>query len=281
MSLIKSHNQKLDEIISKNNLKNEILLSQGRVLIGEAVVTCESKFPTITNVELLSGFGADLITLKKYDYTNNGIIEYTKYKDLNSIIGLNFEIRTDGIIENDTFTLERIKNLLDTNVSIGYINLTIYASTDDKLSAFKSQLRELRRMYSGLIILNCYMNNRYDFEEELNKQIEWLAGYVDAIALPIPGTVNLINEFKAVRLIDLIHENNILAVGTICTSQESGDANLATNLALTAKKLGFDIHLIGDAGAGKVPEEEFLYNYSLAVKGKRHTYSRMMKRGVE
>lgn len=280
MSLIKSHNHQLDSIIESNTLKHEIKISQGRIIIGEAVVTCEPKYPTLTNVELLSGFGADLITLKKYDYSKYGIKEYEKYRGLNSIIGLNFEIRSDGIVEGDTFCIERVMEMLTSGIPVGYINLTIYASNTEGLFAIKQQLSELRKMYKGLIILNCYMNNEYDLEEELYEQMEWLATYVDGFGIPIPGTVNLINEYKAIRMIDFIHENNMLAVGTICTSQESGDGSLAQELAISAKKLSYDIHLIGDAGAGKVPEEEFLYKYSLAIKGKRHTYSRMMKREI-
>lgn len=280
MSLIKSHNSKLNSIIDTNTLKQEIKMSQGRIIIAEAVVTCEPKYPTLTNVELLSGFGADLITLKKYDYSNFGINEYKKYLGLNSIIGLNFEIRADGIIEADTYNIEKVTDLLASDTSIGYINLTIYASNTEGLAAIRKQLSALRKIYQGLIILNCYMNNEYDLEEELYEQMDWLATYVDALGIPIPGTVNLITEYKAVRMIDFIHEYNMLAVGSICTSQESGGKSLAQEFAITAKKLGYDIHLIGDAGAGKIPEEEFLYNYSLAIKGKRHTYSRMMKREI-
>jgi len=64
-------------------------------------------------------------------------------------------------------------------------------------------------------------------------------------------------------------------LGTIGTSQEGATAKLARSLALTAKEVGVDAHHIGDAGYYGIGDPEFLHAYSIAVRGRRHTWRRM------
>ena len=64
-------------------------------------------------------------------------------------------------------------------------------------------------------------------------------------------------------------------MGTIGTSQEGARPSLAPRLALVAKEIGVDAHHIGDAGLSRMPDPELLYEYSIAVRGRRHTWRRM------
>ena len=45
-------------------------------------------------------------------------------------------------------------------------------------------------------------------------------------------------------------------------------------LGLIAKEIGVDLHHLGDAGLGGSPDPEVVYRYSVAIRGRRHTWRR-------
>ncbi|MBA3291371.1 MAG: hypothetical protein H0U17_07750 [Actinobacteria bacterium] len=73
------------------------------------------------------------------------------------------------------------------------------------------------------------------------------------------------------------HDAGALAVGTIGTSQEGADIATIRSLALVAKRIGVDVHHIGDAGYTGLAIPENIYAYSLALRGRRHTWNRMAR----
>ena len=58
--------------MSANDLKNSIIASESRTILGETVVTAAPLFEDVTNAEVMSAFGADLLLLNEYDV-------FTKY----------------------------------------------------------------------------------------------------------------------------------------------------------------------------------------------------------
>lgn len=62
---------------------------------------------------------------------------------------------------------------------------------------------------------------------------------------------------------------------TIGTSQEGADEQTIKQMALYNKMAGADIHHIGDAGYNGIAVPENIMNYSIAIRGRRHTYTRM------
>ena len=89
--------------------------------------------------------------------------------------------------------------------------------------------------------------------EDVDQFIE--AG-ADVILLPAPGTVPG-------------------AMTTIGTSQEGADEATIRQIALMCKMAGADIHHIGDSGYMGMALPENITAYSVAIRGKRHTYRRM------
>ena len=92
----------------------------------------------------------------------------------------------------------------------------------------------------------------------------------------------------AAELIKTAHEKGVLAMTTIGTSQEGADeetirqialmckmAGGGTHLASLCKMAGADIHHIGDSGYMGMALPENITAYSVAIRGKRHTYRRM------
>src|SRR5699024_11421071 len=72
-----------------------------------------------------------------------------------------------------------------------------------------------------------------------------------------------------------IHKHDALAMLSIGTSQEGSDAATIRQIALQNKMVGADIHHIGDAGYTGIAIPENIMDYSIAIRGKRHTIVRM------
>ena len=62
----------------------------------------------------------------------------------------------------------------------------------------------------------------------------------------------------------------------IGTSQEGADVETIRQIALMCKMAGADLHHLGDAGSSPgMTNPENIMAYSIAIRGKRHTYNRM------
>jgi hypothetical protein len=75
--------------------------------------------------------------------------------------------------------------------------------------------------------------------------------------------------------IDAAHAGGKLAMVTIGTSQEGADPDTIKAIALQGKMAGADIFHIGDAGYSGIALPENIMNYSIAIRGRRHTFRRM------
>lgn len=272
MNVIKSSKTELNEIVKANNLKAAIAAAQGRTIMGEVVTSAQNKYAAISNVKLLNGFGTDMITLKKYDYLNYKMDKYQSYNNISSLIGLNYEIKFDGV-ELDTFCDDHLDQIDFKHID--YVVLTIYPQNTINLSDVKQSVENLRNRYSGFIFINFYVKNPHQFKQDVIANLDWIKDVADMVSMPIPGTVYGITTDDAIEVVKAAHENGVLVAGTICTSQEGADSNVLTNLGTTAKMCGFDVHMFGDAAACDMPEEENIFEYSKIIRGKRHTYFRM------
>ena len=99
----------------------------------------------------------------------------------------------------------------------------------------------------------------------------------DVILVPAPGTVPGITIDIAHALISHARRRGALTMTTIGTSQEGSDEHTVRQLALAAKMAGADLHHLGDAGYGGSALPENVLAYSIAIKGHRHTYSRIAR----
>jgi hypothetical protein len=113
--------------------------------------------------------------------------------------------------------------------------------------------------------------------EQINAEalVKLVEACADGVLLPIPGTVPGVTREIAAEAVREVHARGGIVLGTIGTSQEGSHIDLVPNLSLIAKEIGVDAHQIGDAFAGGVMDPEFLYAYSVAIRGRRHTWHRM------
>ncbi|MGV8978068.1 MAG: hypothetical protein ACOH17_08480 [Cellulomonas sp.] len=103
----------------------------------------------------------------------------------------------------------------------------------------------------------------------------FVAAGADIVLLPAPGTVPGCHEAQVRGWVDVAHSAGALTMTTIGTSQEGADVDTIRQLALMAKMTGTDIHHLGDCGLFGIALPENLLAYSIAIRGRRHTYRRM------
>ena len=88
--------------------------------------------------------------------------------------------------------------------------------------------------------------------------------------------ISLNDLAKCKHYVDLIHEQGALASLGVHTSQEGAFPQTVEQIALYAKMAGADIHDLGDSGYNEqVPDPLNIFHYSMAIRGRRHTYRRM------
>ena len=65
--------------MKRDELKNAILASEGRTILGETVVTAAPLLEGVTNAEVMSSFGADMILLNLM-YLKRKLMEWNMKK---------------------------------------------------------------------------------------------------------------------------------------------------------------------------------------------------------
>ena len=103
----------------------------------------------------------------------------------------------------------------------------------------------------------------------------FVAASADVVLLPAPGTVPGCHEAQVRGWVEAAHRAGALTMTAIGTSQEGADVDTIRALALMAKMTGTDIHHLGDCGYYGITLPENLITYSMAIRGRRHTYRRM------
>ena len=98
----------------------------------------------------------------------------------------------------------------------------------------------------------------------------------DVILIPAPGTVPGITLNYVKDMIAYAHSLDALTLTSIGTSQEGAEEATIRDIALMCKMCGTDLHHVGDAGFAPVVPESIM-TYSIAIRGKRHTYARMAR----
>lgn len=68
-----------------------------------------------------------------------------------------------------------------------------------------------------------------------------------------------------------------MTMTAIGTSQEGADAETVRQIALMSKMAGTDLHHIGDTGYTGIAIPENIRTYSIAIRGVRHTYTRIAR----
>jgi hypothetical protein len=103
----------------------------------------------------------------------------------------------------------------------------------------------------------------------------FVAAGADVVLVPAPGTVPGCHEALVRGWVETVHAAGALTMTTIGTSQEGADVDTIRRIALMAKMTGTDVHHLGDCGLFGIALPENMLAYSIAIRGRRHTYRRM------
>ena len=283
---------------SVDQLLESIRMCEGRVLAAETINTKEPLLNDISNAEFVASMSADMIILNFFDAMNpviNGLDEaddsrkIRRLKELTGrIIGANLEPVND-VEKTDSFykvTPGRVaskENALRCK-EMGLDLLVITGNPGNGVSnaAIVSSVRTIRETLGRDIMIACGKLQSSGILSEMGENIitrEDIDAFIDAgtdiVILPAPGTVPGIRIEYIHSLISHIHSREKLAMTSIGTSQEGADSETIRNIALNAKMAGADIHHIGDTGYVGMALPENIMNYSIAIRGVRHTYHRM------
>lgn len=287
------------EKMSKNEIIESIKLSEGRVIVSEIIGLVQPVLYDISNAELACAFGADILLLNMFDVFNpvfNGIGNIDKkeiIKEIKKLTGRIIAVNLEPIDETDDYVKKIVSKGRRANVdtarelvSLGADMLVITANPKTSVSN-ENIIKAIRDIKSeigeNIIVAAGKMHAAGNLRESGNKIIsfddlnEIIDADCDIVLLPAPGTVPGITLDYIKSLIDYIHDKGKLAMTTIGTSQEGADKETIKSIALMCKMAGADIHHLGDAGFVGVAIPENIMEYSIAIRGKRHTYSRMAR----
>lgn len=284
---------------NKAELLTAISDSEGRTLAAETIGTVTPMLVNITNAEFVASLGADLIMLNIFD-VNDPIIQglpQTSPEDTirevkrltGRMVAINLEpaVIKDGQEESvwnlttgRQATVENARKAADMGVDMIVLTGNPGVGVDNE--AIIQALSRLKEAVGDRVILTAGKMHASGIISEAGEKIlteKDVEAFVDAgadvILLPAPGTVPGITVEYAGNLIRKAHEKGALAMTTIGTSQEGADEATVRQIALMCKMAGADIHHIGDSGYMGMALPENITAYSVAIRGKRHTYRRM------
>lgn len=281
------------------DLKQSIQACEGRVMLSETMTSVAPLYPSVTNAELASAFGADLLLLNLFDVFNPAVegVEcdqnesvIQKVKELTGRpVGLNLEpvdLHAEQIEKLDTVSKGRLateESLREARkLGFDFICLTGNPKTGVTNNETIVAIQKAREVFGeeGLIIagkmhgagVTNETGSGIISEDALSSFIE--AG-ADVILMPAPGTVPGITLDTVQNYVQFVHSKGALAMLTIGTSQEGADEATIRQIALNSKMAGADIYHIGDTGFYGIAVPENIMTYSIAIRGRRHTYVRM------
>ncbi|WAA09762.1 haloacid dehalogenase-like hydrolase [Fervidibacillus albus] len=281
------------------DLKEAIEASEGRTMVAETVCTAPSLYPGITNAEYVAAFGADLILLNFFDVNEpkiegldgvsaNELLRTVK-KMVGRPVGVNLEpVDVDARGAEDLSTLptgriatyESLKRAKE--LGADFVCLTGNPKTGVTNKEITNAIQRAREVFGedGLIIAGKMHGAGVKGEAGVNIVSEevvhqFVNAGADVILLPGVGTVPGSTVEKTVKFVEQAKQAGALAMTTIGTSQEGADEETIKQIALYNKMAGADLHHIGDAGFTGLAVPENIMAYSIAIRGRRHTFTRM------
>jgi hypothetical protein len=293
--------------MDRADLLESIRLAEGRTICAEVVCTTLPLIDGVTNAEAAAACGADLITLNVYDVLHPLVMGYRKGKLLTEPGFPRLETLPAGI----DVSVKEIKDLVGRPVGINLEPAPRERITEQVLGRVASVENARRAAQLGADYLVVTGNPGTGVSTEgiaqataelaaaVGDQVILVAGKMhgaglgaagivsaeaveqfaaagaDVILLPAPGTTPGATLDTIQALVDLAHKLGKLALTAIGTSQEGADVDTVRRIALMSKMTGSDILHIGDAGYSGMANPENILAFSLAIRGRRHTYRRM------
>ncbi|MCD8029245.1 MAG: haloacid dehalogenase-like hydrolase [Erysipelotrichaceae bacterium] len=277
--------------LTKDELKQAILASEGRTIITETVVSLQPLLNDVTNAELAVAFGSNMVLLNVFDCDHPHINGLPDTDDpihlLKDLIGRPVGCNLEPIDEDIEMMESRqeishgrhaTKETFSKAKELGFdfICLTGNPGTGVSNVSIEKAIATAKEYFGGLIIAGKMHSAGVDEPlVDLDSIERFIDAGADIILMPAVYTVPGLSEEKVTKACQLIKSKRALSLSAIGTSQEGSDENTIRMIALTNKRCGIDIQHIGDAGWCGVALPENIMTLSIAIRGKRWTYHKI------
>ncbi len=277
--------------MSAADFKQAIIASEGRTILAETVVTAPPLLEGVTNAEVMTAFGADLIVLNEFDVFKKQIVgmktvenPIQQIKDwVGRPIGINLEpVDEEAVLHDEQVQISPgrmvSKESLEAadEMGVDFILLTGNPATGVSMASIEAAIKRTTKHFSGLVFAGkMHGAGLADDLIDIPQLETFIQEGADGVLFPGSGTAPGVTEEKAYRATKAVHQLGGLVIVTIGTSQESADTGTIREFALSNKRIGADIHHIGDGGYGRMPDPENIMQLGLTIRGKRHQYFKM------
>lgn len=287
--------------ISKTDLLQALHASEGRILVSETIGVVQPMLMTITNAEFAASKGADILLLNLFDVNvpcinglPAGVTGDDTVKEIKRltgrVVGINLEPVDPDFGESQDqlwgMTNGRLASVANAQkaLALGVQMLVLTGNPGNGISnsAICASLQQISvAVGDEMVLVAGKMHAAGILGEAASKIITQediqqlvLAG-ADIILLPAPGTVPGVTQEFVRGMVEYAHSLGVMTMTAIGTSQEGADEATIRQIALMCKMTGTDLHHIGDAGYVGMALPENIFAYSVAIRGKRHTYTRI------
>ncbi|KEY57405.1 dihydrodipicolinate synthase [Serratia sp. DD3] len=289
--------------MSKAELLYAIRASEGRILVSEAIAVTQPLLSSITNAELAASQGADILLLNLFDVNQPqiaGLPEEVAPEEVlrelqrltGRVIGVNLEAVDPAfasthnefwqVTAGRAATAENARKLYQLGARM--VVLTGNPNNGVSNQAIAEALKQIHdEVGDKLLLVTGKMHGAGIVRESGSQLINehdialFIENGADIVLLPAPGTIPGMSQEKVAALIAFTQQQGALAMTAIGTSQEGADVQTIRQIALMSKMAGADLHHIGDTGYLGLALPENIFAYSVAIRGVRHTYTRMAR----
>lgn len=281
-------------------LKEAILKSEGRILMGQTYLKNPILLNGCTSTELMFAFGADMVMLNGFNFDNPKSLpgmQGCDYLELKELVGgrpigiymgcpgKNYDPNSEKMKEMESmmFSKENLKKALKWGIS--FIVLGGNPGSGTSIKDVVRATKEAREIAGNdlLIFAGKWEDGitekvlgdplaDYDAKDTIDELIN--AG-ADIIDFPAPGSRHGITVEMIRELIEYTHRQGALAMSFLNSNVESADQDTIRAITLLMKQTGCDVHAIGDGGFGGGTWPENIYQMSITLKGKAYTWSQM------
>jgi len=287
-------------------LKESILKSEGRVIMGQELLFHPGISHQVTGPELMFAFGADMVMLNTFDLDHNEknlglqgmtlmeLKEKVGYKPIGIYMGCPAKdvdikdneklYRMQGMLYSKEHLL-KAKELgadfiiLGGNPGSGTSIKDVIAATKEAKELLGDDILLFSGKWEDGIVEKVLGDPLADYDsKEIIKQL--IDAGADVIDLPAPGSRHGITVEMIRELVEFTHRYKpaTLAMCFLNSSVEMADIDTIREISLMMKQTGADIHAIGDGGFGGSSWPENIYQMSVTMKGKQYTWLKMAKK---
>ncbi|WP_050638219.1 DUF7916 family protein [Candidatus Stoquefichus sp. SB1] len=284
-------------------LKEAILKSEGRVIMGQTYLNNPILIPDCTSTELMFAFGGDMVMLNGFHFENpqeaagmQGLtLKELRAKVAQKPVGIymgcpkaNDDLDLDPKKAEMKSMLYSKENALKAKeLGASFIVLggnpgsgtsiydVIRATKEARETLGEDMLIFAGKWEDGIVekVLGDPLAD-YDAKAVIKELID--AG-ADVIDLPAPGSRHGITVEMIRELTEYTHryKPGTLVMCFLDSNVEIADQDTIRQIAILMKQTGADIHAIGDGGFGGGTWPENIYQLAITMKGKAYTWAKM------